>query len=112
MDRGEKGMNPVAMTVSILRNNIAQARDWTSDPQFSSPQTLWGLARVYLLNIEITENRKYSNWFWIVRTNPFPHNDAFWSPWETSLLKTLWEKEKLLVTRNFFFSPSVFYPSG
>ena len=27
-----------------------------------------------------------------------------------SLLKTLWEKEKLLVTSNFSFSHSVFYP--
>ena len=26
------------------------------------------------------------------------------------VLKTLWEKEKLLVTSNFFFSISVFYP--
>ena len=43
--------------------------------------------------------------------NPFPHN-TFWHPWETSLLKTLWEKEKLLVTSNFSFSHSVFYPSG
>ena len=30
----------------------------------------------------------------------------------TSLLKTLWEKEKLLVTSNFSFSHSVLYPSG
>ena len=30
----------------------------------------------------------------------------------TSLLKTLLEKEKLLVTSNFFFSHSVFYPFG
>ena len=22
---------------------------------------------------------------------PFPHNDTFWHPWDTSLLKTLWE---------------------
>ena len=44
--------------------------------------------------------------------NPFPHNDTFWRPWETSLLKTLWEKEKLLVTSNFSFSRSVFYPFG
>ena len=29
-----------------------------------------------------------------------------------SLLKTLWEKEKLLVTSNFSFSRSVFYPFG
>ena len=44
--------------------------------------------------------------------NLFPHNDTFWRPWETSLLKTLWEKEKLLVTSNFSFSHSVFYPFG
>ena len=44
------------------------------------------------------------------RVNPFPHNDAFWRPWETSLLKTQWEKEKLLITSNFSFSHSVFYP--
>ena len=46
------------------------------------------------------------------RVNPFPHNDTFWRPWETSLLKTLWEKEKLLVTSNFSFSHSVFHPFG
>ena len=28
----------------------------------------------------------------------------------TSLLKTLWEKKELLVTSNFYFSHSVFYP--
>ena len=30
----------------------------------------------------------------------------------TSLLETLWEKEKLLVTSTFSFSHSVFYPFG
>ena len=30
----------------------------------------------------------------------------------TSLLKTLWEKEKLLLMSNFSFSHSVFYPLG
>ena len=44
--------------------------------------------------------------------NPFPHNDTFWRLWKTSLLKTLWEKEKLLVTSNFSFSHSVFYRFG
>ena len=47
-----------------------------------------------------------------VLINPFPHNDTFCRPWETSLLKTLWEKEKFLVTSNFSFSHSVFYPFG
>ena len=64
-----------------------------------------------MLNIVQTElqweTHDNSTWF-----NPFPHNDAFWHPWETSLLKTLWEKEKLLVTSNFFFFHSVFYPFG
>ena len=44
--------------------------------------------------------------------DPFPHNNTFWRPLETNLLKTLWEKEKLLVTSNFSFSHSVFYPFG
>ena len=44
--------------------------------------------------------------------NPFPNK-----PWNlrvcsTSLLKTLLEKEKLLVTSNFSFSHSVFHPFG
>ena len=41
--------------------------------------------------------------------NPFPNNDTFWCPRERSLLKTLWEKEKLLVTSNFSFTHCVFY---
>ena len=40
----------------------------------------------------------------LVMGYPFPHNDSFWRPWETSLLKILWEKEKLLVTSNFSIS--------
>ena len=37
---------------------------------------------------------------------------GFLSVSNTSLLKTPWEKEKLLVTSNFSFSHSVFYPFG
>ena len=33
----------------------------------------------------------------------------FWCVWERSLFKTLWEKEKLLVTSIFSFSHNVFY---
>ena len=36
----------------------------------------------------------------------------FDAPLETSLLKTLWEKEKLLIKSNFSFSHSVFYLFG
>ena len=44
--------------------------------------------------------------------NPFPNKPWFLRVCIKSLLKTLWEKEKLLVTSNFSFSHSVFYPFG
>ena len=43
--------------------------------------------------------------------NPFPNKPWFLPVCSTSLLKTLRKKEKLLVTSNFSFSHSVFYPS-
>ena len=42
--------------------------------------------------------------------NPFPNKPWFLHVFSTSLLKTLRQKEKLLVTSNFSFSHSVFYP--
>ena len=42
--------------------------------------------------------------------NPFPNKPWFLRVCSTSLLKTLWEKEKLLVMSNFSFSRSVFLP--
>ena len=52
-----------------------------------------------------------------VLVNPFPNKPWFLHVCITSLLKTLWEKKKLLITSNFLlitsnfsFSPSVFYP--
>ena len=44
--------------------------------------------------------------------NPFPNKPWFLCVCRTSLLKTLWVKEKLLVTGNFSFFHSVFYPFG
>ena len=41
--------------------------------------------------------------------NPFPNKPWLLRVCSTSLLKTLWEKEKLLVTSNFSFSHSFFY---
>ena len=48
-------------------------------------------------------------WKWV---NPFPKKPWFLHVCSTSLLKTLWEKEKLLISSNFSFSHSVFYPFG
>ena len=47
-----------------------------------------------------------------VAFKPFPHKPLFLCVRSTGPLKTLWEKEKLLVTSNFSFAHSVFYPFG
>ena len=44
--------------------------------------------------------------------NPFPNKPWFLRVCSESLLKTLWEKEKLLIMSNFSFFHSVFYPFG
>ena len=45
----------------------------------------------------------------LIPFNPFPNKPWFLRVYSKSLLKTLWEKEKLLLTSNFSFSHSVFY---
>ena len=47
-----------------------------------------------------------------VPINPFLNKPWFLRVCGTSLLKTPWEKKKLIVTSNFSFSHSVFYRSG
>ena len=47
-----------------------------------------------------------------IRVNPFPNKPWFLRVCSADLLKTLWEKEKLLLTSNFSFSHSVFYQYG
>ena len=44
--------------------------------------------------------------------HPFPNKPLFSRVCSTSLLKTQWERKKLLVTSNFSFSHSVFYAVG
>ena len=48
--------------------------------------------------------------FFVSDVNLFPNKPWFLCVCSTSLLKTLWEKEKLLIMSNFSFSYSVFYP--
>ena len=50
--------------------------------------------------------------FNIAQINPFPNKPWFLRVCSISLLKTLWEKEKLLVMSNFSFSHSVFQSFG
>ena len=56
-----------------------------------------------------SEQSDYSN---RCRINPFPNKPWFIRVCRTSLLKTLWEKEKLLISNNFSFSHSLLYPFG
>ena len=49
------------------------------------------------------------NVFYLTPFNSFPNKPWFLHVCSTSLLKTLREKEKLLVTGNFSFSHSVFH---
>ena len=46
------------------------------------------------------------------KLNPFPNKPWFLRVYILNLLKTPWEKEKLLVTSNFSFSHDVFYLFG
>ena len=48
----------------------------------------------------------------MIKVNPFPNKCWYLRVCRSSLLKTLWEKEKLLVTSNFSFSHNVFYLFG
>ena len=48
----------------------------------------------------------------ILSIQTFSKQALFFRVCSKSLLKTLWEKEKLLVMSNFSFFPSVFYPFG
>ena len=68
-------------------------------------------------NLEKGENAGYQHFCLFQKcskgqrvVNPFPNKPWFLRVCKTSLLKTLWEKEKLLVMSNFSFSHSVFYP--
>ena len=60
-------------------------------------------SKVFFLRID-------KSWDNVVRVNPLPNKPWFSLVCSTSHWKTQWEKEKLLVTSNFSFSHSVFYP--
>ena len=48
----------------------------------------------------------------LISVNPFPNKPWFLHVCSTNVLKTLWEKVKLLVTSNFTFFHSVLCPFG
>ena len=74
----------------------------------------WILAKIILTVHHFFPSHKAENIFLVyshcIILNPFLNKPWFLHVCSTCLLKTLWEKEKLLVTSDFSFSHSVFYP--
>ena len=68
---------------------------------------MFDLRKGFMLNLVLCRIKCFLEWF-----NPFQNQPWFLCVCSLSLLKTLQEKEKLLVTSNFSFSRSVFYPFG
>ena len=80
--------------------------------------SIWHMLK-FCREVEGLNNKKYSNFESIVVKNivwndfnPSPNKPCFLRVCSISLLKTLREKEKLLVASNFSFSHSVFYLFG
>ena len=88
--RSPKGMNPVAITIINPRKEIGFDEEAII---FSFPHKVCN-----------------GNFIWVINT--FPNIPWFLGVCSTSLLKTPWKKEKLLVTSNFSFFHSVFYLFG
>ena len=100
---------------------LASTGDQTHNHQVMSPtySPLRHLGGVHLLEKEkmlVTSIYCYTTNIYLpsleqfLLIKPFPNKPWFLSVCSTSLLKTLWEKEKLLVMSNFSLSHSVFYP--
>ena len=106
-------MNPKAMPRTQLLGHIdMDTREWTDGVlTYSARQVVkepQGEIDFYASEFQLFTIVQ-TNFIWF---NPFPNNPRFLRVCCTSLLKTLREKEKLLVTSNFSFSRSVFYPFG
>ena len=106
MVSSERRMNFVAMTI-INPEETGQAQDWASDPppphslvHYASPVCYWPIYLGFSLILGKI----------LAEFDLFPDKPLFLNVCSSSLFKTLWEKKKLLVTSNFSFSCSVFYP--
>ena len=98
-----------------------EKRRYCSKEEISAFLTMFSAHMALIFNFKCTlEFRQQFVWIWTslkfcclvmgeIAFNPFPNKPWFLRVCRTSLFKTLWEKEKLLVTSNFSFSHSVFY---
>ena len=107
-------MNPLSNT-KIL--NLTQVKAYADD-NLKETETLKVLSGTVKNIVGKVENAGFQHFPFFPHNvfkkllNSFPNKLWFLCVCSISLLKTLWEKEKSLVTSNFFFSRSVFYPFG
>ena len=93
----------------VLREPTVTISDWTVEPVAMKSEILRVVSHV---TTEISEIKRLkfrssaSDYL-----NPFPNKPWYLPVCSTNLLKTLWEKEKLLTASNFSFSLCVFYLS-
>ena len=88
---------------------ICKGQGQISRSHFSQNGRLGGISvSQHILSCQVIEQWGFKG----LLNNPFPNKPLFSRVCSPSLLKTLWKKEKLLVTSNFSISRSVFYPSG
>ena len=72
-----------------------------------NPSIFWSHHLAF--NIKVWNGRKVCTWIWLHHVfNPFPLVDAFWHISNSWFLKTLWQKENLLIMINFSFCHNVF----
>ena len=77
---------------------------------YSSQNKFKFFSHIYFAVCEYSQFGKDKNFVILERVDPFPNIPWFSHVCSSSLLKTLWEKEKLLIMSNVSFSHSVFYP--
>ena len=141
-DNGDRWMNPVAMTIINPRKEYWSSwRSNQRPPVLKSAMLLtelWGsgifrwpiflklwqeventVGKGYLCFLLFPQGFKVESVIWSLKhrtvwwqDNPFPNKHWFLRVYSVSLLKTLWEKDKLLVTSNLSFSYSVLNPFG
>ena len=105
----------ITMKKKILENIVEKGEIAQNEQFHLSHNVFYAICILKSFNIHISvvvcsfiKFGTVSKWCTRECVNPFPNKPWFLCVCSTSLLKTLWEEEKLLVTSNFSFSHGVF----
>ena len=114
-----KGLFSIIMVVKswdllVFQNSQQEYRKKTKTTFRTLKKGLWDSLEMCVDRVRSMQHHGPTVWRWQYHDrmqyhNPFPNKPWFLRVCSASLLKTLWKKEKLLVTSNFSFSHSVFY---